>query len=280
MRSLGIQRLRRPLFLYLPLLIFLIYTLFPVYWTLNTALKHNEEIMTFPLLYYPRTPTLQNFIRLWQDFNIHTNILNSLIVATCASLIILFLSTLAGYSFARYRFRGKQIFMLLFLSVQMFPVVLLVVPLYITYAQIGIINSLYCLILTYGTFNLAFCTLTMRGFILEVPREVEECAIVDGCSRIGALVRVTVPLVLPGLAATAIFAFLSAWNELMFAVMFISSEGKMTLPVALASFIDQYQIYWGPMCAGVIVALLPEMVLFAYIQKFLIRGLASGAVKG
>ena len=121
----------------------------------------------------------------------------------------------------------------------------------------------------------------MRGFILEVPWEVEECAIVDGCSRIGSILRITLPIVAPGLTATAIFAFLSAWNELMFAVMFISQERNMTLPIiALASFIDQYQIYWGPMCAAVIVALVPEMILFAYIQKYLIRGLASGAVKG
>ena len=201
-------------------------------------------------------------------------------MATVSSLIILFMATLAGYSFARYRFKAKQFIMLVYLSVQMFPVVLLIVPLFITFSQFGLIDSLYSLILTYGTFNLAFCTLTMRGFILEVPREVEECAIVDGCSRVGAIVRVTLPIVAPGLAATAIFAFLSAWNELMFAVMFINSQEKMTLPIALSSFIGQYSIYWGPMCAAVIVALLPEMMLFAYIQKYLIRGLASGAVKG
>jgi multiple sugar transport system permease protein len=273
-------KIKRALTLYLPLLVFLVYTLFPIYWTVNTAFKHNQDIMTFPLQYFPRKPTLQNFVQLWKNFQVYRYMLNSLIVAVGSSLLILFLSTLAGFSFARFKFKGKQLIMLVFLSVQMFPVVLLIVPLYITYSKIGLIDTLASLIITYGTFNLAFCTLTMRGFFFEVPKEIEECAMVDGCSRVGAIVRVTLPVVVPGLVATGIFAFLSAWNELMFAVMFLSSQAKMTLPIALSTFIGQYQIYWGPMCAGVLVALLPELLLFAYIQKYLIRGLAAGAVKG
>ena len=274
------RNLKRILILYLPLLVFLIYTLFPISWTVNTAFKHDQDIMTFPLQYFPRKVTLENFVQLWKNFKIYQYMLNSLIVAVASSFLILFMSTLAGFSFARFKFKGKQLIMLIFLSVQMFPVVLLIVPLYITYSKIGLIDTLASLIITYGTFNLAFCTLTMRGFFLEVPREIEECAMVDGCSRVGAIVRVTLPVVIPGLVATGVFAFLSAWNELMFAVMFLSSQEKMTLPIALATFIGQYQIYWGPMCAGVLAALLPELLLFAYIQKYLIRGLASGAVKG
>ena len=274
------RNLKRILILYLPLLVFLIYTLFPIYWTVNTAFKRDQDIMTFPLQYFPRKVTLENFVQLWKNFKIYQYMLNSLIVAVASSFLILFMSTLAGFSFARFKFKGKQLIMLIFLSVQMFPVVLLIVPLYITYSKIGLIDTLASLIITYGTFNLAFCTLTMRGFFLEVPREIEECAMVDGCGRVGAIVRVTLPVVIPGLVATGVFAFLSAWNELMFAVMFLSSQEKMTLPIALATFIGQYQIYWGPMCAGVLAALLPELLLFAYIQKYLIRGLASGAVKG
>jgi multiple sugar transport system permease protein len=274
------RNLKRIPTLYLPLLVFLVYTLFPIYWTVNTAFKRERDIMTFPLQYFPGKVTLENFVQLWKSFEIYRYMLNSLLVAVASSFLILFMSTLAGFSFARFKFKGKRLIMLIFLSVQMFPVVLLIVPLYIIYSKIGLIDTLASLIITYGTFNLAFCTLTMRGFFLEVPREIEECAMVDGCSRMAAIVRVTLPVVVPGLVATGLFAFLSAWNELMFAVMFLSSQAKMTLPIALATFIGQYQIYWGPMCAGVLTALLPELLLFAYIQKYLIRGLASGAVKG
>ena len=205
---------------------------------------------------------------------------NSLTVASLASASTLLVAVLGGYALARYQFRGKQVTLLIFLATQMMPIVVLIVPLFITFRTLGLLNTLYSLMIVYTVFNIPFCTMMMQGFFAGVPVELEEAAMVDGCNRFGAIVRVAVPLARPGLIATFLFAFIGAWNELLFAVMFLNTDANFTLPVGLYMFISKYDIHWGRMMAGATLALIPALIVFGVVQRYMVRGLALGAVKG
>ena len=201
-------------------------------------------------------------------------------VASLASACTLTVSVLGGYALARYRFRGRKITLLMFFATQMMPVVVLIVPLFIIFRILGLLNTLYSLMIIYTVLNIPFCTLMMQGFFRGVPSELEEAAMVDGCNRMGAILRVAIPIARPGIFATFLFAFISAWNELLFALMFLNSESTFTLPISLYNLIGKYDIQWGRMMAGATLALVPALVVFAFVQRYMIRGLALGGVKG
>ena len=160
------------------------------------------------------------------------------------------------------------------------PVVVLIVPLFIIFRILGLLNTLYSLMIIYTVLNIPFCTLMMQGFFRGVPSELEEAAMVDGCNRMGAILRVAIPIARPGIFATFLFAFISAWNELLFALMFLNSESTFTLPISLYNLIGKYDIQWGRMMAGATLALVPALVVFAFVQRYMVRGLALGGVKG
>ncbi|HOP75272.1 MAG TPA: carbohydrate ABC transporter permease [Bacillota bacterium] len=274
------QRLRRCLSLHLPLSIILIFVLFPFYWTLNTSLKFERDIMKVPLKYLPNPMTFQNFIETWNNIGFGRYFRNSLIVALIAVFFIVTFAVLVGYALTRFRFKGKQLMMFLLLCTQFVPGVMLLIPLFIIFKKLGLISNLGSLVIAYTTFQLPFNAILMRGFIQNVPYDIEEAAMMDGCNRLQAIFHVVLPILLPGIIATAAFAFISCWNEFIFALMFISRSDLYTIPVALHSMQGEYDINYGYLAAGSIIAMIPPFLMFAYVQKYLVQGLSAGSVKG
>lgn len=274
------QKTGRFFSLYLPLTLILVFVLFPFYWTLNMALKREGDIMKIPLEYLPNPVSMQNFVQTWNSVGFGVYFKNSMIVALTAVIFIVTCSILVGYSLTRFKFRGKQAIMLLLLCTQFVPGVMLLIPLFLIFKNLGLISNLTSLIISYITFQLPFNAILMRGFIKNVPYDIEEAAQMDGCNRLQAIWHVVLPVLLPGIVATAAFAFISCWNEFLFALMFISRSDLFTIPVALHSMQGEYDINYGYLAAGSIIAMIPPFLMFIYVQKYLVRGLSSGSVKG
>ena len=260
--------------------IFLAITIFPLYWIIITSFKTQKDIFSLPIQYWPKEFTLDNYIQIFKISHFQTYIFNSFLVSIVASFIVLIISLLGGYVLARFKFKGKGQVMGGFLITQMVPIFIGMAPLYMMMSNMQLINHLFSLMLIYTVMLIPFCTIIMVGFFQRIPASLEEAAMMDGCSRISALFKVIVPVLLPGIMATFIFAFVQCWNELIMAVMFIDEESVKTIPVAMNSFIKKYDIEWGAMSAGTVLSVIPTMILFAFCQKYLVNGLTQGAVKG
>ena len=205
---------------------------------------------------------------------------NSLWVSSVTMVATTLVSILAGYALARFRFAGRQTFLLIFLATQMFPAVLLIAPLLSQWYALGLIDTYQALIYSNFSFTVPFTVWMLVGYFESIPLELEESAMLDGCNRFGALCRVVLPLAAPGVAATAIFAFVASWSELLFAITFTSQTEMRTLSAGLLFMVGQYEIQWGQLSAGVIISTVPVAILFTYLQRHLIQGLSAGAVKG
>ena len=260
--------------------IFLAITIFPLYWIIITSFKTQKDIFSLPIQYWPKEFTLDNYIQIFKISHFQTYIFNSFFVSIVASFIVLIISLLGGYVLARFKFKGKGQVIGGFLMTQMVPIFIGMAPLYMMMSKMQLINHLFSLMLIYTVMLIPFCTIIMVGFFQRIPATLEEAAMIDGCSRISALFKVIVPVLLPGIMATFIFAFVQCWNELIMAVMFIDEESVKTIPVAMNSFIKKYDIEWGAMSAGTVLSVIPTMILFAFCQKYLVNGLTQGAVKG
>lgn len=259
---------------------FLAFAVFPFYWAVATSLKPDRELFTVPVRYWPSSPTLEHYAAVLSGSSFPSYFRNSLVVAVATSLVVVAVAVLSGYSLARFRFRGQLASTLVFLATQMFPGVLLLGPLYSLFVRVHLLDDLLGLVIIYATLNIPFTTFLMRGFCEQIPREIEEAAVVDGCTRLGAIRSVVVPVLWPGLAASFSFVFVAAWSELLFAVMFINSDALRTIPVGLSLYVGKFNISWGDMMAASVIALVPVMAMFAVIQRYLVQGLSLGAVKG
>lgn len=254
----------------------------PVYWMLTISLKREVDQFAVPPLWFSFTPTLEHYRDAFLNRAFGQYLITSVIVAVGSTLCALLIGTLAAYALARFKMPGRldRKLALWILSTRMFPPIVTAVPLFLMMRDLGLLNTRASLVILYTGFNLPFVVWMMRGFFLEVPRELEEAAMVDGDSRLGALRRVLLPLVAPGLAATAVFCLIISWNEFLFALVLTQTDVAMTLPVGIAGRVTQYEIKWGVMSAAGVVAMLPILIFAMAVQRYLVRGLSLGAVKG
>ena len=270
----------RALIIWIPVILIVFYSLFPLVWAFITSIKPTEEIHTQRVKYWSNNPTLDNYIRVLGRTDFPRQFLNSMIVSAGTTVFCVALSITASYAFSRFRFRGSTSLKKFFLASQMFPKVLVIIPLFIIMRNLRLLNTRISLILAYASFSLPYVVYMLLGYFMGIAQELDEAATVDGCSRTGILFRIVLPLAIPGIVATAIYAFINAWNELMFAVMFTSTREMRTLPVGLNSYIGEYGIEWGMMCAAGIMTAVPVILLFMFLQKYLIAGMTAGGVKG
>lgn len=262
------------------LTVFLVFALFPIYWMINTSFKPLADAASVPIQYWPQNFTLENYSDVLRLTNFPTFFGNSLFVSLVAGLLTVIVSIFAAYGIARFQFKGKSFSMILMLITQMVPALVLIVPLFIAFSQMNIIDTRLSLIIPYFITAIPFCTLMMVGFFKQVPYALEESAMLDGCTRMQSLTRIVMPVVMPGAVSSFVFAFIGAWNELFFGVMFINSEGLKTIPPGISMFIQKVDVNWANMTAAATLSLIPAMVLFFIVQKYLVQGLTAGSVKG
>jgi N,N'-diacetylchitobiose transport system permease protein len=254
--------------------------IFPVYWMVITAFKPGIDIQSFTPKFFPSPATLRNFTDAIHRQYFWDVVKNSLTVVSIVTLLSLVLAFLAALALAKFRFYGRAGFIVLVIVVQMVPLTALIIPLYTLLSRVHQIDKLSGVIITYLTFVLPFCIWTLRGFMLGVPKELEEAAMVDGSTRFGAFVRILLPLVAPGLVATSIFAFIQAWNEYLIAYVLLSSPEKQTITVWLAGFTTLRGTDWGSVMAAATLTSLPVVVFFLLVHRRIAFGLTAGAVRG
>lgn len=253
---------------------------FPIYWMVTSAFKSGPELLSYTPHWWPHAPTLDNFRRALSREWFWTDVRNSVLVVTATVVISLAVALLAAIAVARFDFRGRRAFVACLLGVQMVPLTALIIPLFLMLDGVGLTDRLPGIVLTYLSFVLPFSVWTLRGFVLAVPVELEEAAMLDGCTRTQAWRHVLFPLVAPGLVATAIFAFIQAWNEYVLAYVLLRSPENQTVTVWLASFTTSRGTEWGPLMAAATLTALPVVVFFVIIQRRVVSGLTAGAVKG
>ncbi|MGG1551957.1 carbohydrate ABC transporter permease [Paenibacillus ferrarius] len=270
----------RSFLLYIPMLLAMVFTLFPLFWALVTAFKRESDITKLPITYLPSPITAKNFVIAWNNVGFSKYFFNSLFVAVATVAIVLVCSILVGYAISRFRFKGKGVFMLLLLCTQFIPGAMLLIPMFEIFRGLHLTSNLMALVIINSTFQLPFNAILMSGFITNIPEQLEEAAMVDGCSRLRAVFLVIFPILVPGIVATMVYTFIGSWNEFLFALMMISKKTLFTLPVGLRYMQGEFDIQYGALAAGSVIALLPAAILFAYVQRFLVQGMSAGAVKG
>jgi multiple sugar transport system permease protein len=261
--------------------LFLLFALVPLFWILMTSIKPSKEIYTFPLNYFPSKISFAGYQKLFGFAHFGKYFLNSLGVTLLASFGGLITSILSGFALSRFKsIRKTRSIMLLLYITQMVPGFILMTPLYLMLSKLGLTDSLLGLGVVYSASTVAFGAIMAKSFFDRIPASIEEAALIDGCDPFSALIRIVLPISLPGIVAIFSFAFVNIWNELFLAVILLSSDSKMTVPVALNSFISKAGVSWDVMSAGIVVALLPTIVVFAFGQKYIVAGLTEGGVKG
>ncbi len=260
--------------------IVVVFAIFPIVWTGVTSFKSESDIVTSTIRYVPERLTVDNYQKLWQQSDFPRLLRNSAIVTILTVAMSLVIGIFAGYSISRYRFRGRGGLMVFYLVIRMFPFTLLLIPLFIMLRNLSLFDTHFGLALTYTTFLLPLCIWMLKGFFDGIPPDLEEASRVDGSTRLGALVRIVLPLARPGIAATTVFIAIGAWNEYVWALLLTTSSGARTWPVGLQLMVGEFQMPWGTLSASGIVSIIPIMVGFAFVQRALVSGLMTGGVKG
>jgi multiple sugar transport system permease protein len=254
--------------------------LFPALWILLTSLKTEAELTRKPITWLPAAPTGENYLRAFTDQPLPLFLFNSFMVALLSTLLTLFVSVLAAYALARLQLRGRDLILSGIIAVSTFPLVTLLVPLFETMRALGLLNTWVALILPYTVLSLPVCTLILVAFFEGIPRDLENAAMIDGCTRIGALFKVVVPLSAPGVFTAGIIAFVNAWDEFLLALSFNSNPSLRTLPVGVTLYQGEFAFPWPVISAALIVGIVPVAVLIVVFQERVVSGLTSGGMKG
>jgi multiple sugar transport system permease protein len=252
----------------------------PMYWILVTSFKTGRQILLSQNVYAPEPFTIDNYLYLFEESRFALWFRNSAITATASTLLSLLIGTAGAYALTRLRFAGRRSLGAIVLVTYLVPPGLMFIPLYQTFIRIGYTDSLGTLILAYPTFLVPFVTWLLMGFFRSIPRQLEEAALVDGATRVQALVHVVLPLAGPGLLAAGLFCFTLSWNEFLYALIFIADDSLKTLPVGLSEFVVSDFAFWGQLMAAAALASLPVIVVYIYLHKYMVQGLTAGAVKG
>lgn len=266
-------------FVYALIAILLFITLAPLVWVFSTSFKRNEESISFPPKFLPENVTFDNYKFVLTDPGLVHSIINSFIVSIGSTALSVAVSALAGYAFARFEFKAKNLIISVILGLFMIPVVINIIPLYTMLSGAGMLNSSFALILTFQILIIPLNILLLKSYFETIPKDLEESALIDGCSRLGVLRRITIPLSMPGFAIAAVLSFRFSWNEFILPVVLANRPDSMVFQVALFQFISLYRIEWGYLTAGITLAIIPVLVLMLVFQKQMIRGLTLGAIR-
>lgn len=266
--------------IYAVIAIYLFITLAPLMWVLSTSFKPNEEAINFPPKFLPDRPTIDNYLFVLTDSKLVLSLFNSLVVSLASTGLSVAVCALGGYAFARFEFKGKSLLMTTILGLFMIPLVINIIPLYIMLANVGLLNSLVGLVLTFQIIIIPLNIFLLKNYFETIPKELEEAALIDGCSKIRAFWHIIVPISVPGFVIAAILSFRFSWNEFVLPIVLSNKPDVMVFQVALYQFISLYRIDWGFLTAGINIALIPIVVLMLLFQKRMIKGMTLGAVRG
>lgn len=262
------------------LLLIAVWTIFPIYWTVVTSFKSGSQLFTWPPSYLPLPPVLTHYTEVLELNPIVNYMVNSVIVALASTPISVAFAASAAYGLSRFQFRGRDALMFLLLAVRMLPALIIALPLFLMFRSVGLHDTLLGLIIVYTVFNLPFNIWLLHGFFVQVSTEIEDSARIDGCNYWQLFTKIMIPLVAPGLVASAIFCMLLSWNEFAFALTLTYTGRSQTLPIAIAGMTSDRGTLFGQMGAVGTLATLPVLAVAIYVQKYLVRGLTAGAVKG
>lgn len=258
----------------------LLIMVFPIYFLIITSLKSEAGILETPVKYFVKEPLFSNYINAWKESNFAKYFFNTAIISIGVLLLVSFVALLTGYALSRYTFIGKKTVMIILFVTQMIPTAVIVIPMYTLMKSLGIVNTLFSVILAASSTLIAYCAILMKGFYSNISISLEEAAWIDGCSRLQGLAYVVFPLLAPGLVATGAYAFVNAWNGFLFPLILLTNPDKFTITIGLKSLIGQYTVNYGRLSAAGVICLIPTGIAFIYIQKYLVSGLSAGAVKG
>jgi multiple sugar transport system permease protein len=259
---------------------FVLFALLPLFWLLKVSVTPNDLLYSEGVRLWPSRAGLEHYRSVLENTQFPLFFRNSVTVSLATAVCATVFASAAGYGFSRFEFRGKRLIIVLMLVTQMFPLVMIIAPIFRLLSPLGLTNSLTGLVVVYTAFNVPFASFLMQSFFDAIPKDLEEAAMLDGASRFTAAYRIAVPLTLPGLAATSGFVFTAAWSELLFALMLNSSSRVSTFPVGLLAFVSKFSVDFGQMMAAGVLALLPVCLFFVFIQRYLVQGLTAGAMKG
>lgn len=254
--------------------------LFPVFWMLTTALRPSSELFGSPPDWLPTRIDFTGFTEAWTATDLPRYLFNSLLVVTVSTVIAVAFSCFAAYGLSRFEFRGKGSFVTFLLVTQMFPAVMLLVPYFQIISNVGLYNTYTALIVTYVAFSIPFSTWMMWGYMASIPKELDESAAIDGCSPFTTFIRIVLPLIRPGIIATAIYSFITGWNEYIYALALVQSDDMKTLPIGITALASNDRLDYNALMATSLIAVIPMLIIFIFFQRHLVSGLSAGAVKG